>query len=127
MEPVLVAYNARTDDRGPVEFGHAACRVTGAPLTVMWVHRGGEAPDAADTRAVERLRDDLALRGRAAVVHAVAGWSVGVEVADAAARLGAQMVVLGTTRRGSAQAALLGTTAERVIQDATCPVAATGS
>jgi nucleotide-binding universal stress UspA family protein len=33
------------------------------------------------------------------------------------------MIVLGTTRRGTAEAALLGTTAERVIHQAGCPVA----
>jgi nucleotide-binding universal stress UspA family protein len=123
MLPVLVAYNAATDDRGPVEFGIAAARVLGAPLTVLWVHRGGEAVDEADRHRVERLRADLARHGRPADVHAVAGWSVGVEVSDAAARIGAQMVVLGTTRRSSAQATLLGTAAEHVLRDATCPVA----
>jgi nucleotide-binding universal stress UspA family protein len=123
MEPVLVAYNARTDDRGPVEFGLAASRATGAPLVLQWVYRGGEALAEADMRAVERLRQDLQARGCEHDVRAVAGWSVGVEITDAAARLGALMIVLGTTRRGAAQAALLGTTAERVIQDAACPVA----
>jgi nucleotide-binding universal stress UspA family protein len=122
MDPVLVAYNARTDDREPVEFGLAASRVTGAPLVVLWVNRDGEAAAEADTRAVERLREDLAHRG-CDDVRAVAGWSVGVEITDAAARLGALMIVLGTTRRGAAKAALLGTTVERVIQDAACPVA----
>ena len=90
---------------------------------VLWVYRGGEALAEADMRAVERLREDLARRGGEHEVRAVAGWSVGVEITDAAARLGALMIVLGTTRRGTAQAALLGTTAERVIQDAACPVA----
>jgi nucleotide-binding universal stress UspA family protein len=123
MEPVLVAYNAQTDDRGPIEFGLAASRVTGAPLVVLWVYRGGEAAPEAEMRVVERLREDLGRRGCASDVVAVAGWSVGVEITDAAARLGALMIVLGTTRRGAAQAALLGTTAERVIQDAACPVA----
>jgi nucleotide-binding universal stress UspA family protein len=123
MEPILVAYNAATDDRGPVEFGRAASLVTGAPLVVMWVYRGGETAGEADTRAVERLREGLAQRGGGADVRSVEGWSVGVEITDATARLRAQMVVLGTTRRGAAQAALLGTTAERVIQAAACPVA----
>jgi nucleotide-binding universal stress UspA family protein len=90
---------------------------------VLWVYRGGEAAPEAEMRVVERLREDLGRRGCASDVLAVAGWSVGVEITDAAARLGALMIVLGTTRRGAAQAALLGTTAERVIQSAACPIA----
>jgi nucleotide-binding universal stress UspA family protein len=121
--PILVAFNARLGDRGPVEFGIAASRVTAAPLVIQWVHRGGEEIQDDDARALQRLREDLAQRGLRADVRSVAGWSIGVELIEAAARLGAQMIVLGTTRRGAAQAALLGTTVERVIHQAGCPVA----
>jgi len=132
-DPILVAFNARAGDRGPVEFGVAASRVTGAPLVILWVYRGGKVADQtageiehreeSDSMRMHHLSQALKRRGVAAEVISQPGWSVGVELSEAAQRLNAQMIVLGTTRRGHAQAALLGTTAERVIQEAGCPVA----
>jgi nucleotide-binding universal stress UspA family protein len=114
-DPILVAYNARTGDRGPVEFGLAWSRLTRSPLVVQWVHGS-----AADAQAIDELRTELA--GSGVEVLACLGRSAGAEITETAERLEAGMVVLGTTGRRFAKTGLLGTTAERVLQGVQCPV-----
>ena len=95
---------------------------TGAELTL--VHVFGDAPGEARASTLRaRLEAEaraLTARGRIAC-RAVAGHA-GDVLPRLAADLGADLLVLGHTRRGGAAAAMLGTTAQRVLRSATVPV-----
>ena len=114
-DPILVAFNAHTGDRGPVEFGLACSRLTRTPLVVEWVH-GSEQ----DAHAIDELRAELA--GPDVEVRACLARSAGAEITETAAQLKAGMVVLGTSGRRFARTGWLGTTAERALQSVQCPV-----
>ena len=43
--PILVAYSPSKSGRAPVEFGIAASRITGAPLTILTIRHGGPLAD----------------------------------------------------------------------------------
>jgi nucleotide-binding universal stress UspA family protein len=122
MNPILAAFNPRTADREPVEFGAAAARITGAPLIVVAIRAGGDKAGL-DESSLSRLRMDLQHRGIAADVQLRDSATVGGGLTEALEELDPQMVVLGATHRGSVGSALLGTTIERAIHVATCPVA----
>ena len=117
--PILVAFNARVDDREPVEFGVAAQRVTGASLLIVSVGDGED--EVAGT--LDELRQDLERRGIDAEVRVHEGGSSADMVLHAVVELHPGLVVLGSTRRGKLRSALRGTTIEPVIQKAGCPVA----
>ncbi len=87
-DPILVAYNAHTGDRGPVEFGLACSRLTRTPLVVQWVH-GSEQ----DAHAIDELRAELA--GADVEVRACLGRSAGAEITETAAQLKAVMLGQG--------------------------------
>jgi nucleotide-binding universal stress UspA family protein len=115
--PIVAAFSAESGRTEPVEFGLAASDVTGAPLVVITAGHGGDAGE--EPRTLTDLRRDLQARGFAPDIRAVAG----ARLTDALADLEPQLVVLGTSHRGTAGAALLGTTVERVIHESACPVA----
>jgi nucleotide-binding universal stress UspA family protein len=114
--PILAAFAPSKSERAPIEFGAAASRITGAPLVVVHVH-GDEG------QAVEDLRTDLAARGIDARVETIQERTVGHGLLKAIDQFKPQLVVLGSSTRGKVGHVLLGSTAERVIHDASCPVA----
>ena len=69
IAPVIAAFAPSKSQREPIEFGIAASRVTGAPLIVVHVHRGGpmvtwfggDVSDSAgdDASALNNLRKDF--------------------------------------------------------------------
>ncbi len=129
--PIVAAYSPSSSGREPVEFGIAASRVTGAPLTVLTIRHGGPLVNALagsideddDARAVKHLRTDLQQRHIEAEVVVRDARTAGAGVIDAMEELSPQMVVLAVTKRRGVGSALLGTTIERVLHAATCPVA----
>jgi nucleotide-binding universal stress UspA family protein len=133
IAPVIAAFAPSRSSREPVEFGIAASRVTGAPLIVVHVHRGGplvtwfggDVSDSAgdDGRALDNLRKDFERSHIAARIEVVQERTIGGGLLKAIEQHTPQLVVLGSSTRGSVGAVLLGATAERVIHDATCPVA----
>lgn len=69
------------------------------------------------------LRDRLAGQGvEHEVVQQVGRLEPAEEILDAADRLGAALIVLGTRRRTPVGKLLMGSTAQRVLLQATCPV-----
>jgi nucleotide-binding universal stress UspA family protein len=133
IAPVIAAFAPSKSSREPIEFGIAASQVTGAPLIVVHVHRGGplvswfggDVSDSQgdDTRFIENLRKDFDrthVKGRIEVVH---DRSIGSGLLKAIEEFGPQLMVLGSSTRGKLGHVLLSGTAERVIHDATCPVA----
>lgn len=119
MSPLILAgFNPATGAREPVEFGLAARNVVCAPLVVAAVRtRHDDEPALADLRA------DLTARGIAVELREHRDPSPGSGLLSIARELQPDLVVVGTTSRGSPGAALLGTTAERVIHGSSCAVA----
>ena len=131
--PILVAYAAGEGGREPVDFGLNASRITGAPATILHITRSGPAvaalagtPDdsaGSDAQAIKHLRLDIQRRGVAATIDERHSRTVGGGLVSAMQELRPRMIVLGATRRSAVGAAQLGTTIERVIHEASCPVA----
>jgi len=95
---------------------------TGAELTLVHVF-GDAAGDARSSTLRARLEAEaqaLTARGRISC-RAVSGRA-GDVLPRLAAELGADLLVLGHTRRSGAAAAMLGTTAQRVLRSSTIPV-----
>jgi nucleotide-binding universal stress UspA family protein len=132
--PILAAFAPSKSARGPVEFGIAASRLTGAPLMMVTVRPGGPVADRAaggpvddsmgdDARSIENLERDLQRRKVDAKVVVRNSRTVGGGLIEAIEELKPALVVLGATTRGGASSALLGSTIERVVHEAACPVA----
>jgi nucleotide-binding universal stress UspA family protein len=132
--PVLAAFSPASAAREPVEFGIAASRLTGAPLVVVAVRRGGplvgrlgggdveDAPDAA--RTLEHLRLDLDRRGLNAVeLDVLEARTIGGGLSQAIEEHRPVLVVLGSAHRGAVGSVLLGSTAQHVLHGGTRPVA----
>src|SRR4051794_32209986 len=133
--PILAAFSADSAAREPIEFGLAACRVTGAPLIVVTVAHGdvathytlrtsADAPGGAHLRALEHLEKEFEQRGvRDVELRIFEDRSTARGLAHAMDALEPELIVLGSSQRGALGAVLLGTTTERVIHDSACPVA----
>ncbi|WP_028066779.1 universal stress protein [Solirubrobacter soli] len=132
--PVIAAFSPDTGAREPVEFGVAASRITGAPLIIVVVadtgavraHFGAEQEaklpgGIADT--VKHLELDLRARGIDVEVRAYEDSTAARGLARAIDECSPELVVIGSTSRGSKGSALLGTTADRIIHVSACPVA----
>jgi nucleotide-binding universal stress UspA family protein len=131
--PIVAAFSPETGAREPLEFGHAASEVTGAPLVIVTVksggpvmHRmaGGDVPETGGDQTIEHLREGLRRRGLHDVdVRVFEDNTAARGLARALDELDPELIVLGSTHRGNVGSALLGTTAERVIHASSCPVA----
>jgi nucleotide-binding universal stress UspA family protein len=133
--PIVVGFDAATDDRAPVEFGIAAAEFTGAPLIVGTVHAGAAALGPAGEGVVEEaLPDDpgesldhlgteLRRKGVRVECRALPGTSAARALHEAAEEFGAGLLVVGSTGRGVAGRVLPGSTAQRLMHGAPCPIA----
>jgi nucleotide-binding universal stress UspA family protein len=130
-QPILVGHDPRRPERGPVRFGAAAARLTGAPLLVVAVHAGRALPgqhvdedllpDCTDV--VAELDAELQSAGVDVQCRALEGTTAARALHEAAEREGAGLVVVGVTDRPRAPEALLGSTADRLVHGAPCPIA----
>ena len=124
--PIIAAFDPDSGARAPVEFGVAASRVTGAPLVVVTVLKGGGRghPAGADgDGALDQLRGDLERRDTTADVRVFEGNTAAQGLERAMRELEPELVIVGATRRSAAGSMLVGTTAERVLHASRCPVA----
>jgi nucleotide-binding universal stress UspA family protein len=133
--PIIAAFCTDSAAREPVEFGLAASRVTGAPLIVVTVAHGdvathhalrasADAPHGAHADALEHLRRELEARGVLDVdMRVFEDRNTARGLAHAVDALEPELIVLGSSRRGTLGTLLLGATTERVIHDSACPVA----
>ena len=132
-KPVIVGYDPVACDHGPVEFGIAAARFTGAPLTIASVHgvradrvaarqmREELIADAAETLA--ELQGELHAQGIEAELRDVEGTSAPRALHELAEAQDAGLLVIGSTRQGAAGRLLPGSTAQRLMHGAPCPIA----
>ena len=133
IPPIIAAFAPSKSSRAPIDFGVAASRVTGAPLIVVHVHRGGplvswfggDVDDSVgdDARYVDNLRKDFEREKVPAQIEAVRDRTIAGGLQKAIEEHKPQLVVLGSSTRGSIGTVLLGGSAERLIHEATCPVA----
>src|SRR4051812_40136684 len=134
--PVIAAFSPQTGARGPVEFGLAASRITGAPLVIVAVvdtgslnvHFGAESAESHETptgiaATLRHLEAELERDGVFAEVRAIEDSTGARGLARAIDELGPELIVIGATTRGAKGSMLLGNTAERVIHVSACPVA----
>jgi len=120
--PIIAAFDPDSAARAPVEFGIAAGRVTGSPLLVVAVVKGGRS--ASDGEGVlEKLRLDLDRRDIDAEIRVFDDGTPAQGLEKAMRELEPELVVVGATRRSAAGSMLVGTTAERVLHASRSPVA----
>ncbi len=129
--PIVAAFNAAAGDREPVEFGIAASRVTGAPLIVATVRKGGpvvrqvvgDLEEGDEERSLGHLRLDLQRRHLDDIeIRTFDDSTAARGIARALDELQAALIVLGSSHRSAVGSMLVGTTAERVIHASSCPV-----
>src|SRR4051794_10693422 len=131
--PILVAFAPGKSVREPVEFGLAASRVTGAPLTIVHIRQGGPLVDqfatvddsvGGDERGLEHLRLDFQRSRISADIEVVDARTVTSGLSRAIEKHKPQLLVLGSSKRGAVGSVLLGGTAERILHESPCPIAA---
>jgi nucleotide-binding universal stress UspA family protein len=122
-QPILVGYDPRAGDRAPVDFGVAAARFTGAPLIVASAGVSEEEHTGEAGESLEQLRRELAAEGVAAECRSVEGRSAPHALHTAAEEVGAGLLVVGSSGRGSVGRLLPGSTAQRLMHGAPCPIA----
>lgn len=130
--PILAAFAPTKSGREPVEFGLAAGRVTGAPLTVVHVRRGGPLVDqfatvddsaGDDEQGLEHLRLDFQRNRTPAEIEVIDARTITGGLSRAVEKHSPQLLVLGSSTRGAVGSVLLGGTAERILHESPCPIA----
>jgi nucleotide-binding universal stress UspA family protein len=142
-KPIVAGYDPRLEDQGPVRFGVAVARFTGAPLLVVAVEAGkapfieisaGERRDYAvgmeldidlmdDCRqAIEDVEAELRAYGIKTDCRIVRGTSAAKALHEEAERDDAALLVVGSSRHGRGSRVQLGSTADRLIHGAPCPI-----
>jgi nucleotide-binding universal stress UspA family protein len=130
--PILAAFSPGKSLRDPVEFGLAASRVTGAPLIVVHVRRGGPLVDqfatvddsvGGDEQGLEHLRLDFQRNRTPADIEVIDARHVADGLSRAVEKHNPQLLVLGSSKRGAVGSVLLGGTAERILHKSPCPIA----
>jgi nucleotide-binding universal stress UspA family protein len=130
--PIIAAFSPESAAREPLEFAHAASRMTDAPFIVVTVKHmgplvkavGGDVPDRGDERTLEHLRLSLDRRGlRDVEIRVFEDRTAARGLARALDELSPELIVLGSSRRGAVGAVMLGSTADRVLHTSSCPVA----
>jgi nucleotide-binding universal stress UspA family protein len=124
--PIVVAHHPTREERAPAEFAVAVAGHTGAAaIAVSFVEivtvdgRLANPPEmfAAD-ESLARLREELDVETRVLVdaspAHAIHRF---------AEQVGAELIVVGPTRRGPVGRVVPGSTAEQLVHGAPCPVA----
>lgn len=131
--PILVGYSPQTADRGPINFGVAVSRFTGAPLVVAAVFPGGSDIDVlsggefggdphGDRSGLEQLRSELESQRVDASIKVVEHSTPARGLAGTVEETDPRLVVIGSTRRGRLGRVLPGSTAERLIHGSPRPV-----
>ena len=131
--PVLAAFSPDSPQKEALEFGLAAAERTGTRLVIGVVKEGGPLvgamgggvdDDPGSGRTMEHLREGLRRRGLKDVEVKVAGArSVVGGLKDMIDELHPELLVLGSSGRGRVGSVLLGGTAQKLMHEATVPVA----
>lgn len=131
---IVIGAHPKRQEPGPIEFGAMLSRLTQAELHVVgtyWFdnspkrtaledHRRSLADEARETLA--RAGGDFEGASERIRVH-VASGSAAHALQQTASDVGAGLIVVGSTHKGSVGRIALGSTADRVLDGAPCPVA----
>jgi len=133
VPPIVIGAHPKRDDSAPLELGVMLSRLTGAPLHVVGTFWFDSTPHRT---APDDYEQALRLKVSRAVDHVLgdAGIDTPVDVRvtcgspahalhETASEVGAGMIVVGSTHRGTLGRIATGTTADRVLDGAPCPVA----
>jgi nucleotide-binding universal stress UspA family protein len=131
--PILAAYDPKSKDPGPARFALAAARFSGAPVLIVSIcslpvdgaYPVPPEPDLAP-EAEAALRDlvaDLDASDVEIETRIVRGSSAPSALHQVAERERPQLLVVGSTDRGTVGRVLPGSTADRLMQGASCPIA----
>jgi len=127
---ILVGLDPQRDDAAPLALGAALARITGAPLMALaaYLHdpitnavSGGVVEEDLRSEALRKL--EVLTQGTDTDLLVLGGPSPARVLHEAAVRLDAAMVVVGSTNRGPLGRVAPGSTAERLLHGARCPVA----
>jgi nucleotide-binding universal stress UspA family protein len=124
---IFVAYDPETREQAPVRFASAAARFATASLVVASVHTRGTQQVDAVSAELARLHDDLASHSgvqevRPRVVHGSTAADVARELQRMVEEEQADLVVVGSSRRGAIGRITPGATAQRMINGCRRPV-----
>jgi nucleotide-binding universal stress UspA family protein len=126
---ILIGYTDDEQGHEALSLAHVLAEPAGAELlaaTAVTFTHPREAETVRDRRREARLNLVRAVAalpaGLAASVRAVAGPSTAGTLCKLAEDEGADVLVLGSTRRGRAGRVLIGTTASQVLNSAPCPI-----
>ena len=133
-KPIVAAFDPRTTDRAPVDFGVATARFTGAPLIVACVCASRPAHDRSGGHIEEDLADEAAAElaqlereiepdGVAISYRQLEGTSAARALHETAENEDTGLLVVGSTRRAALGRLLPGSTADRLMHGAPCPIA----
>ena len=129
VSPVVVGLDPDRDDSAPLIVAAAMARITGAPLTAIAAYLHDPISNDVSGRTVDSELRDVALArletltaGFEAELLVAGGPSAARVLHEQATRLGASLVVVGSTGRGPLGRLAPGTTAERLTHGAPCPV-----
>lgn len=134
MVPIVIGAHPRRNEPEPIELGVMLSRLTDAPLEVVGTFWFDATPQrTASGDYCENLRNEVRQTLEHAIgdpdrasgdvhIDAVSG-SAAHALHEAATRVGAGVIVVGSTHRGALGRITLGSTTDRVLDGAPCPVA----
>ena len=129
VHPVVVGLDPERDDTAPLIVAASMARITGAPLIAIAAYLHDPISNAVsggtvdtDLRGAALSRLEQLTAGTDADLIVAGGPSAARVLHEEATRLGASLVVVGSTERGPLGRLAPGTTAERLAHGAPCPV-----
>lgn len=122
---VVVGYVNNPAGHAALDRGIAEAKRDNLDLVVVNASRSSDRSDAyrLGEGEIKSVRDYLSRSGvQAQVLTRGSEYDPAEQILDAAAEVGAQLIVLGTRKRTPVGKFLLGSTIQRVILEAVCPV-----
>ena len=129
MGNVVVGYVPKPEGQAALTSAISEAKLRGAKVVVVNSHRGGQDFDGAANQKVEDEMEAVKTRlAEAGVDHEVRQLVRGFEPAEdllgIATDVDAELIVIGLRRRSPVGKLILGSNAQRILQDAKCPVLA---
>ena len=128
--PIVVGLDPEREDTAPLILGAAIARITGAPLVALAAYRHDPITNAVSYGTVD---EDLSDHARSRLESLTSGFdepellviggaSPARVLHETAVRLGAGLLVVGSSAKGPLGRVVPGATAERLLHGAPCPV-----
>jgi nucleotide-binding universal stress UspA family protein len=130
LPPIVIGAHPKRHDREPIELGLVVSGLTGAPMDVVGTFSFDTTPHRTATdeygrilrEQVQQAVGDTDRPSGETRVHVMLG-SPAHALHENASKVGAGLIIVGSSHRGAVGRITLSTTADRVLQRAPCPVA----